>query len=542
MEGIFMLTPNEVTYGIVNDQIIYTFHDTKKALTGDKVLYENNKVIKILKRCNNKILGVLCLNSNVIYGFTKRKVSYRKFIPLDSKLPPFIVSTKRKQQSTNVYGIIKFKEWNKSKYPIGLLSNIIGNIGDYNTEIEYLKYRNKIKWSKYNKFDITDYTNNDPYLDTRLDLTNLDIISIDPLGCKDIDDALHFREIDNNIIEIGIHIADVASYIPVNSHIDNIIKTRCESIYFTDYQINMLPDIFATNICSLLKNKKRRTSSVIIKLNKNEILDVKFVKGLIINKRNLTYEQANDIIKTKTNTNANNMIKNLYNTSLQLSKSSDNNYDSHKMVETYMILANTLVAEHFNKKFDKAIYRSHKGDKIINYSNTCLDEAIKFANILNMNSAKYTLNSYGHSALDKKYYTHFTSPIRRYIDILVHRLLYDDFKLDLDVNDINKMHKNIKKAEREENRLNIIYNIYHDNESILETYGYVINIKNDQIISIYIPELKIEAPCKLYSNKVEHVIDKNNIKKINILEKVNIKIIISLKAIKFKNKIIVQLL
>lgn len=550
-----MLTPHEETYGQVKiakqgEEEIYTVEsifDSYKVMTGDTVLCDigDNKnkcrIIKIMKRNNKPIIGVLCLSSNVILGITRRNVPQKKFSPLDRKIHPFIVSTKRPRQSTDVYAIINFKEWKDTKYPVGLLERIIGDIGDYKSEIEYLKYRNDIRWKRYRKIYVEEYIQNDPYKEDRVDYTELDTVSIDPTGCEDIDDALHIREI-NREVEVGIHIADVASYITEDSYIDNEIKKRGESVYFMEEQINMLPNRFATEICSLLEGEKRRTSTVLVRINKDtgEILDKQFSKGIIINKRTISYEEAE---KEKYISGT---IKNLYEIGKLLNK--DDKYDCHKMVEVFMILANTCVAEKLVER-DKynSILRSHREteDRIrVSSEGEDMDKAIRHANILKMESAEYTMgdNNYGHSALNRQNYTHFTSPIRRYVDILVHRLLYTDYKVDRGiVKRLNEMHRNIKRAEREERRMNIIYKIYKEEESVLETYGYVIGKNGDQYISIYIPEIKIEALCKLYSNKVKDII--NRIKcEYEILERVEIKVVISLKAPRLKDKILIQIL
>ena len=166
------------------------------------------------------------------------------------------------------------------KYASGTLDVVIGNVGEYKSELEFLKYRNNIKWKKFPP-NISNINNLDPDISFRQDFTHLCIFSVDPNKCKDIDDALHITDIDDNNYEVGIHIADVTSYIPYISDLENIIANRCESVYLINEQINMLPNNMATNICSLIENEPRRTFSVIFTIDKNtlEIINTVFKKG-----------------------------------------------------------------------------------------------------------------------------------------------------------------------------------------------------------------------------------------------------------------------
>ena len=94
-------------------------------------------------------------------------------------------------------------------------------------------------------------------LDNRLDLRHLNIISIDPIGCKDIDDAIHIEHIDQNICQLGIHIADVSHYIDEYTPFDDLISDRGFSIYLPHKRIDMISEKLATNYCSLKQNEDK---------------------------------------------------------------------------------------------------------------------------------------------------------------------------------------------------------------------------------------------------------------------------------------------
>jgi len=517
------------------------------------------------------IPGVLCLSSRVVMDLTKKGVPRKKFIPHDKTLGTYLVSCKKDTVGQDVYAIIKHEGQGRI-YPDGLLISIIGPVGEYNHEIEYLKYIHNIKWKKYHKVDINKYLTD--LTPDRIDLRDKEIVSIDPEGCVDIDDALHIEfNNDNNTIIIGVHIADVSSYIPENSDIDKEIEKRCETVYLKNEQINMLPDIFATNLCSLNCDADKRTFSVIFTVDKitNNIVDIQFYKSLIRNKAAISYDKAEEIINDTTHT--------LHKSLFELYSFAKNNkyynnklpYDTHKMIEIYMIMANNAVAEFLAIRCpEQAIFRIQNNtntDKYTNYQEMDKDykKAYEYMKITNLERAIYVTglnNDINHASLGIKFYTHFTSPIRRYADILVHRLLYNCItsipNKIYDCRWINNMHKNIKDAERESYILDIIFDIYK-NDAVLNTYGYVIGI-DDNVINIYLPELGISSMAKLFSDKLKKVINYESKKKIkytssddniridyndkylmiNILDRIDVKVVISMKATRIRKKLMIQ--
>jgi len=552
--GTFNYCYNEEYYGTVTTDskvyIVDSFEKSKKALSNDTVEYKNGTIIKIIKRNSIRMEGVLYTSSNILLGTTKNNVPYKKFKPHSKKYPPFMVSTRKKLQSTDTYIIAQFKEWNSTKYPIGVIIKEVGNVGDFKAEKEYLKYRNSI-FRKPLRFNPKDYLID--LTPIRRDFTDLITFSIDPPGCRDIDDAMSIEFLSNNIVRFYVHIADVSSYIPENSKLDNIIKKRVESLYLKDNQINMLPDNFAFEICSLIKNKKRRAFTTILDTHNGKIVRTNIMKSAIINNYNLTYNECEEIVSSKDH-KLYKHIRPFYDFGKTII---NNNYNSHKMVEAFMVLTNSTIAQYFDKTYpEKGIYRKHDTNIISNIKgNKELDQALKFIEIIKSESAKYQIGSKNafHRSLNIKLYTHFTSPIRRYVDILVHRLL---FKI-LDGNyiqpysnklmdSINIMQKNIRKAHRESIRLHKIYDINKKYDGILDTYGYIINIA-ENILSVYIPKLDLETECKLFSNKLKKSLnwestDKNIVLKstdknitYSLYQKIIIKFIISIKSNSFRS-------
>jgi exosome complex exonuclease DIS3/RRP44 len=585
MEGIFYFSDNKEVYGyiIVNNVIKYpidtiagtvTTSDGNITLDGDTVLFDEDRhrIIKIIKRSNQPILGTLCTSSRVTMGITKRGVPQKKFIPINKKYPHFIVATRRKVQSTDMYAQIRLSEYDisKSKYPIGNLDRLIGNVGDYDTELEFLKCKYGIKWKKYRDNEYKDYENEDVISDDRYDFVDYYTISIDPEGCKDIDDALHCRDIDDKHVEIGVHIADVSSYIEKGSELDKIIASKGESVYLKNEQINMLPDILATNICSLLEGKRKRTFTTLFTVEKDtgKIVKTEFKKGYIVNDKALKYEEAEKLInQDSTVTELYNIGQKIYDNKLTNTDfiNCNDTYDTHKMIEVYMVMTNVAVATFLADKIpEHSIFRVHEQNTgAFLKGNPENSDIVRIANIMRLDRAEYVVgkgSNIGHQTLGKQYYTHFTSPIRRYVDILVHRLLFKvlnsdnihDTHISYDntdvIKNINRYHTNIKNASRESYILDTIYDIYYDENSVFDTYGYITGINNN-VISIHIPELKIDTMFKIFSDKIKRIISYTTTpdeitvddKTYKILDRIDIKVVIAIKKPDIKKKVLIQI-
>ena len=321
------------------------------------------------------------------------------------------------------------------------------------------------------------------------------IFSIDPLGCKDIDDALHVKKKENGY-ELGIHIADVSYYIDEDSKLDNQIKNRLTSIYIDGYkQINMLPNNLSTDLISLLPNQIRRVFSVIFDIDNNGIIkNIKYEKNVIKSKNAFTYEEIDNIFKDK-----NHNLKEILLAKEITEKIKGEEVDSHTMIETLMVLTTEKVAKEICKNYPKeALIRVHSGENKDLFFNTDKGkynkDLLNHIRILSFKSAEYkTCKEINNEEIKKlklniKYYTHFTSPIRRYADIIVHRMLYsiikkekynkDNSEICKRMNDINKK---IKEAEREFNKIKILKNMADNNIIEIETNAYKKRLQENSI-------------------------------------------------------------
>ncbi|MCL6493530.1 MAG: ribonuclease R [Ignavibacterium sp.] len=323
---------------------------------------------------------------------------------------------------------------------------------------------------------------------SRVDFREKNVITIDPEDAKDFDDALSIEKNDKGNFIIGIHIADVSHYVDYDSYLDEEAQLRGNSVYLVGRVIPMLPENLSNNICSLVPNEDRLTYSVIVEMTpRGRIVDYKIKKTIINSKRRFNYDEVQKIIETGKGEFAEDILqldklaKILRNKRMKEGSFDFNSLevkfkldetgrpleayiktmkDSNMLIEEFMLLANKIVAQHIAlPKHGEAkpfVYRVHDlpdqekimefirfvkslgyqvGPNIIKRSTEfqkLLDQVkgkeeeplINELAIRSMAKAFYSPRNIGHYGLGFKYYTHFTSPIRRYSDLLVHRLLF----------------------------------------------------------------------------------------------------------------------
>ena len=412
--------------------------------------------------------------------------------------------------------------------PLGNCLEIIGELGDINTEYQHILSLYHLQYPDLNhKYKHIDFN---PEVGDRLDIRHLNVYSIDPPNCKDIDDAFRLNEIADNIYEIGIHTADVSHFIQFNDDLDKIIQSRLTSVYPPHKTINMLPNVYSDNICSLLPNKDRYAFFYYLP-NKQPRRN----NGLSVCKNNHTfqkafsYKEADDLIQKDEDedkdcqderrresdiSKINKLTDLIYrNNNFQLQKGDSK---SGFMIQILMVLANKHAAEHIYYNFPElSLLRTH-----LNLDKKDLSKQNELNQYLigkNMKSALYQIAPArtSHDTLNINKYTHFTSPIRRYADIIVHRLLQPSISnqpCTWDIKDINNIadkmnerNKTIRKAEQKMNRLIIIDKL---NNHTLETTGYITEIFPVQKkIELYIPCYKLSIKTRIFHRKLDTILD-----------------------------------
>jgi hypothetical protein len=498
MQGEFSKSYDDSYFGIIKckdgDLTVKDF--IPRILHGDIVDAQND--IGTIVPYRGIIYGQIMF-SEPIMGHTKgtNSKAIRNFVPYDTRFPHMRVPCKRRDK-VNHYASVKVTGWVDDFTPIAQLMSLIGLIGDKKAEFTFIKVRHGVNWKK--RTEKYDRAQPDPYDKTRKVFDQDNIYSIDPKGCKDIDDALHVKILPNDDYEIGIHIADVSSFVLPDTELDHDGRNRAESLYLNGVQ-NMYPDQLVERM-SLVENQKRRSYSMIMVIDKeHNIKSVKFEHLVVTVMQNLSYEEADKIIKNKKN----DTLELLYDIGKQFymnkyGKGCMESYDVHEMVAIFMITCNTYAARFLNKK---GYYRSFSRKNLTGID--CIDTFLS-------DKAQYvsSRNNKGHTMVKEAEYTHFTSPIRRYIDVIVHRQLSDpDNNFLCDIDHINKMHDNIRKSSMEMNIINWISALDDGYETTIKTIGIIVDI--DRYYTLYVPEYKLYVKNKIYPDTVVTVGDHINI-------------------------------
>ena len=469
-------------------------------------------------------VGMLHLSSKRVYTTGKSGIIRKEFTSFFKCLSTILVKTKKTTSSPDICAIVKVDYIENNIIYCNVLE-YIGEIDDPSIDMFLLKSLSTCHWNK--KLDKSCNLLYDLDLTPeRTNLTSIEIYSIDPIGCEDIDDALHCIETDYGY-EVGIHIADVSSFITEDNDFDKELSKRIETIYFNYTglsQINMIPSNLSITHMSLKEGNLKRSFSIILKINQLfEVIDVEFKKSNIIVQQNLSYNECETMI------GINITLTNLYNLGINLKNNiidafpSYEIYDTHQMVAVYMIYANKYVAEHIVKYTkDTVILRTqnliHHNKDILSESylitKDISSELLKKYNLSNYERAYYKIGSTEsyHMGMNLEYYTHFTSPIRRYVDILVHRQLWKTLigetvripnsNIIYSINIYSRLYKQI---QRYSHLLEVIKNINND---IIDIFASIISIRNNtNSIRIYIPDYDMECDIILFNKKLKHLVE-----------------------------------
>ncbi len=454
------------------------------------------------------IVGTLILSGTKYkYGYNKSGKELFLFKPLSNKHSKHLVASSTKAKE-NQYVVIEFLKQDKSmKYPIGQITKIIGDTSDINNTYDaiLLKHGLPLEQFKFNKSLIPSFSNFDP-LTFFKDLPHKNILdnyvfSVDPENCEDIDDALSVIKNQDHYL-VSIHIADVSYYF---EQLKLPIPKRYSTIYAPHKNYSMIPDILANNICSLKPNQNRLAFTVIIKMSLDyKIIDYIFEKTIIQSKKAYEYDELQELLP---NLHSSQPEKVLYDIGYHLSQDKES-YDTHKMIEVFMVLANGLVGKYLYEKVDdkkKIIYRTHEKPVITTKTNN--SDVNNILELLESSAAIYTNDShdYYHGGLNITHYTHFTSPIRRYVDVYIHMLLNQVLSNNVTLDSpncdaINEFNRNTKKAERECRKIELALMIEED----IQLEAYVLEI-NDNKATIYIPEYKLLTNVKLWDKQLTYL-------------------------------------
>jgi exosome complex exonuclease DIS3/RRP44 len=233
----------------------------------DKAENEKEDVKEEDKIPTGKVVGILKRNWRCYCGSIEEGTDENAhrvfFIPIDRKIPKIRIQTRQTKDLMSKRITVIIDNWDQnSKFPDGHYMKTLGDIGDPKVESEIILLENEIPFYEFpqNVLDCLpkdDWYISEEIIKERRDFRNLNICSIDPEGCKDIDDALHVKKLKNGNYQVGVHIADVSYFVKEDTPLDIEALNRATSTYLVDRRIDMLPKILTENICSLRSNGNR---------------------------------------------------------------------------------------------------------------------------------------------------------------------------------------------------------------------------------------------------------------------------------------------
>lgn len=557
--------------------------------TGEGHLQPTAKVVGVIKRNWRQYVGHIDQSSVSRSSAQGRKQDTVFLIPMDKKIPKIRLRTRQVSELLGKRILVTMDAWDRdSRHPVGHLVRSLGEMETKAAETEALLLEYDVQYRPFPKTVLdclpkeghdwkVPTSLDDPGWRDREDLRGLLICSIDPIGCQDIDDALHARPLPNGNIEVGVHIADVSHFVKPNNAMDDEASIRGTTVYLVDKRIDMLPMLLGTDLCSLKPYVERYAFSAIWEMTPDaDVVNVRFTKSVIKSREAFSYEEAqlrvedasqqDDLttgIRTLLMLSKKLKQKRMDAGALSLSspevkvqmesETSDpidiktkQHLETMSLVEEFMLLANVSVAARIYEAFPQtAILRRHAAPPKTNFDelanqlkvkkgleirvdssraladslDACVDPAEPFFNTLVrimatrcMMSAEYFCSGtqsypeFRHYGLASEIYTHFTSPIRRYADLMAHRQLaaaieYEPVapsvrsrgKLEAVCKNINVRHRNAQLA----GRASIAYYVGQAvRGKVTEEDGFVMKIFSNGFV-VLVPRFGIESVIRL---------------------------------------------
>jgi len=391
--------------------------------------------------------------------------------------------------------IVRITEWSKNRKPQGEVLQILDEADENDRVMKEILVENGFSIVFPDKVieeseKLPDLIPADE-IEERKDFRGVLTFTIDPVDAKDFDDAISYRKLKNDVLEIGVHIADVSHYVLTESALDEEAYERATSVYLPDRVNPMLPERISNELCSLRPHEDKLCFSAVFHLNsKGEIAEYWLGRTVIHSQHRFTYEDVQEIIDNKTGQYEEEILA-LHHIAQRMRKQRikkgainfssqevrfrldekgrpigiviKESRESHQLVEEFMLLANRTVASHVSKvkikkkpiPFPYRVHDTPDKEKLAPFVefakkyghgfdtktpegiaasfNKMLQDVqgkpeqhvLEQLGIRTMAKAIYTTENIGHYGLGFTNYCHFTSPIRRYPDVLTHRILQE---------------------------------------------------------------------------------------------------------------------
>jgi len=493
------------------------------AMNGDKVLAKVLKEENKGKKCEGEITRIIERSNKTIIGTYDDSKNFGFVVADDKRIAQdiFIPKAERNGAKTGQIVIAEITEWpEQRRNPEGRIVEILGNKGDQGIDILTIIKKHKLPEEFPQK--VEDFASNivekipEEEYTRRLDLRDLQMVTIDGEDAKDLDDAVSIEILPNTNFRLGVHIADVSHYVKEKNPLDIEALSRATSVYLIDRVIPMLPKKLSNGVCSLNPKVDRLALSCFMEIDKNgKTVDHEIVETIIKTNERMTYT---DVTKILRDNDAETIKKYEYlyedfkhmeelcsilNKKRMGRGAIDFDFDeckiilnefgkpvdvvpyergiANRVIEEFMLTANETVAEHMFWLNVPFVYRIHEDpdeEKLIHFSEFAhnLGYPIKWGKeihprmlqeviarvkgkkeemvlstllLRSMMKAKYSPECSGHFGLASKYYCHFTSPIRRYPDLIIHRIIKEVINGGLSEKRTEKLRKEVEIASKQ---------------------------------------------------------------------------------------------
>jgi ribonuclease R len=494
-------------------------HLTKNAVDGDRVEVAINTEVFSEKGPEGKVLAILSRARTHMAGIVKsldKNGDILAHVPLLGTQQRVVVQpSEERVLQVGDRIVMEVLDWgSKETETVCRVSHYLGHISDPSCDIDAAieEFELRADFPSRAIEEANEVGTRVPAADIRKreDFRRWETFTIDPDTAKDFDDALSLHKDEKGHYHLGVHIADVSHYVRPGTALDAEAQERCNSTYFPNYCLPMLPPALSDNICSLKPRVNRLTVSVLIRFDaQGDLLDYRMTRSVIKSSKRFTYKEAKEVIDGKKESpHAPTLALMVELCHLLKRKRHERgsiefalpelvvlvdekgmpygtdyiSYDiTHQMVEEFMLKANELVAWDLNERGKNLTYRVHDvpaeenlrdfsflasafGFKIpdnpspqdlqklfVEAEKTPYGNYLASSYIRRMRLAAYSAENIGHYGLSLSHYCHFTSPIRRYVDLVVHRILFgesDDLEyLQLVANQCSEQERISAKAE-----------------------------------------------------------------------------------------------
>ncbi|MDE3055144.1 MAG: VacB/RNase II family 3'-5' exoribonuclease [Verrucomicrobiota bacterium] len=448
------------------------------------------------------VVAIIARNRSSLAGIVLKRVvngRHQIYAPLLGKEKPLWIETKEPISEGDRI-LCHISSWDDGKGgALGTLLERIGHISDPSIDVKAAVAEFEL-FSSFSEEAVQEAKSYGGKVSAaekreRLDLSKEECVTIDPDTARDFDDAISLTQDEQGHFHLGVHIADVAHYVKVGSHLDKEALSRCNSTYFPGECVPMLPEALSNELCSLKPKVERLAESLLAEFDgEGNLISYRIARTCICSAKRFTYKEALAVLEKKKRSSHAPLLQRMVHLCGLLKKKrfergsidfsmterriavdkkgaplciEEIEYDiTHQMIEEFMLKANELVAIHLNERGKRLIYRIHDEPRDEAFSDffgfarslgfslppkpTHLDvqhlfkeakdspllSQLSVSFIRSMRLAAYSPDNIGHYGLALEHYCHFTSPIRRYSDLVIQRLLFEEEPASLSLDEV----------------------------------------------------------------------------------------------------------